>query len=84
MDETEAKSEVNKYILSARARQYIEREARLVSNINKIYDIKWGQLTPGIQSVLKENKDLPSKSKNPNCYGTFRRPRISLRELALN
>ena len=55
LDETEANYEVQKAILAARVRQYIERWARLVSNMNKIYCIIWGQCTPGIQSVLKGN-----------------------------
>ena len=41
LDETEAKSEVKKAILDVRVRQYIEREAILVSNMNNIYDIIW-------------------------------------------
>ena len=35
----EAKSEVNKAILAARVRQYIEQEARIYLNMNKIYGI---------------------------------------------
>ena len=48
-DETEEKSEVKKYILDSRVRQYIERKAILVSKINKIYGIIWGQFTKGLQ-----------------------------------
>ena len=54
-DETEAKSEVKKDILSARVRKYIYREKRLVANMNKIYGIMWVECTPGLQSVLKVN-----------------------------
>ena len=36
------KSVVNKSILAATLRQYIDREARFVSNMNKIYVIIWG------------------------------------------
>ena len=49
-------SKVNKAILAEIVRQYIEREARLVSAMNKIYRIMWGQCNPGIQSVLKRNE----------------------------
>ena len=35
LNETEAKSEVNKYILAKIVRRYIEREEILVSNMNK-------------------------------------------------
>ena len=66
LDETETKYEVKKDIPSKRTRQYIEMETRLVSNMNKIYGIIWGQCTPGLQSVLKENEDFPSKS---NSFG---------------
>ena len=38
----EAKSEVKKSILAEIVCQYIERETSLVSNINKIYGIIWG------------------------------------------
>ena len=38
----EAKSEVKKAILDAIVRQYIDRDAILVSNMNKIYVIIWG------------------------------------------
>ena len=48
-------SEVNKPILATKVRQYIEQEESLTSNMKKIYDIIWGQCTPGIQSVLKVN-----------------------------
>ena len=60
----ESKSEFKKYILATRVRQYIERESILVSNMKKMYIIIWVQCTPGIQLVLKVNKDLPYKSKN--------------------
>ena len=63
LNETEAKSEVKKYRMAARVKKYIEREARLVSNMNTIYGIIWGQCTPGVQSVLKGNEDFPSRSK---------------------
>ena len=53
LNEAEAKYEVKVDILDARERQYIEIEARLVSNMNKIYGIVWGQCNPGLQSVLK-------------------------------
>ena len=43
-------------------RQYIDREARLAYNMNIIYDIIWGQCTPGLKSVLKGNKYYPAKS----------------------
>ena len=49
LDETVAKSEFKKAILVARVRKYIEREVRLVSNMNKIYGIIWGQCTLGLQ-----------------------------------
>ena len=51
-------------ILATILRQYIEIEAILVSNMNKIYGIIWGQCTPGLQSVFKGNEDFPNKSKN--------------------
>ena len=43
----EAKYGVNKLILSARVRKYIERGARLAFNINIIYGIIWVQFVPG-------------------------------------
>ena len=49
LDETEAKSEVNKAILCARVRHYIEKEERLISNMNKTYGIILGKCTPGLQ-----------------------------------
>ena len=52
----EAMSEVEKAILDAKIRQYIEREARTASNKNRIYNIIWGNLTLLLQSVLKGNK----------------------------
>ena len=48
LNETEAKSEFKKAILAVRVRQYIEREARLISDMNKIYVIIWVQCTPGL------------------------------------
>ena len=60
----EGKYEVKKVILYPRVRQYIEREARLGSKINKIYSIIWGQCTPGLKLALKGNEDYPTKSKN--------------------
>ena len=49
LNETGANYEVKKAIIAARVRQYIEREVRLVSNMNKIYGIIWGQCTLGLQ-----------------------------------
>ena len=63
LNESEVRSEVKKDILAVRVRRYIEREAILVSNMNKIYGIIRGQCTPVLQSVLKGNEDLHSKSK---------------------
>ena len=60
LNKDEAKSEVKKYILAARVRQYIEREVRLVSKMNKIYFIIWGKCNTGLQSVFKVNEDFPS------------------------
>ena len=45
----EAKYKVNKAILAEIVRHYIEREARLGFNMNKIYGIIWVQFTLGIQ-----------------------------------
>ena len=59
----ESSSEVNKAILAAIVRQYIKREARLASNMNKIYGTIWGKCTPGLQSVLKGNEEYNNKSK---------------------
>ena len=42
LNEAEAKSEVKKAILTAIVKQYIEREAILVSNTKTIYGIIWG------------------------------------------
>ena len=39
LNETGANYEVKKAIIAARVRQYIEREVRLVSNMNNIYGI---------------------------------------------
>ena len=55
--EAEAKSEIKKSILDTIVSKY-ERGARLVSNMNKIYGIIWGQCTPGPQSVLNRNNDF--------------------------
>ena len=55
LNQAEAKYEVNKAILAARARQYTEREARFVSKMNKTYGIIWGHCTPGLKSVLKRS-----------------------------
>ena len=49
--------------MAERVRQYIDREAQLVSNMNKLYGIIWGQCTPGLKSVLKGNEDFFYKSK---------------------
>ena len=57
-------SEVEKSIMAARVRHYIERDARLYSNINITYVIIWGKCTQGLQSLLKLNEDYPTKSKN--------------------
>ena len=54
---------MNKEILTARVRKYTEREARLSSNMNNIYDIIWGQCTQGLHSVLKGNEDYNTKPK---------------------
>ena len=61
LNETEAESEVKKAILAATVRWYIETEARLVSNMNRIYGIIWRQCTSGIHSVLKGNEYFLSK-----------------------
>ena len=61
LNENEAKYEVKRAILDARVRLYIEREARLVSSMNKIYGTIRGQCNPGLKSVLKGNEDLISK-----------------------
>ena len=66
-------------ILDTIVREYIEIEAILVSNMNIIYGIIWGQCTPGLQSHLKVNEDFPYKSNKSTCYGSCRRPIISLR-----
>ena len=63
LNESEVRSEVKKDILAVRVRRYIEREAILVSNMNKVYGIIRGQCTPVLQSVLKGKEDLTSKSK---------------------
>ena len=63
LNESEAKSEVKKAILDTIVRQYIDREARLVSNTNNIYGIIWGQCTTGLPSVSEGNEDFPSKLK---------------------
>ena len=44
----EARSEVNKAILNVILWQYIARETRLVSNMNRIYGIIWRKFTLGI------------------------------------
>ena len=62
LNKYEEKSEVKKSILAARVRQYIDREARFVSNTNTIYGIIWGHFTTGLQSILKGNEDLLYKS----------------------
>ena len=59
----ESKSEVKRAIHTTRLRQYIEREARPASNMNKIYGIIWVQCTPEIHFVSKGNRDYPTKSK---------------------
>ena len=64
LNESEAKSEVKNSILATRVRKYIEREVRLVSNMNKNYGIIWGQCTSVLNSILKGNEDFSSKSKN--------------------
>ena len=61
LNEAEANYDVKKAILASRVRYCIYREARLVSNMNKIYGIIWGQCTPGLQSVLKGNEEFPSR-----------------------
>ena len=61
LDETEAKSEVKKAILAVIVRNFVEMEARLVSSMNNIYGIIWVYCTPGIHSLLKVNKESPSK-----------------------
>ena len=61
--------EAKKAILAARVRHYIEKEAKLVSNMRNNYSIIWGQCTTGLQSVLKGNADFHSKSKIPTRYG---------------
>ena len=61
LDETEAKYGVKKSIPAAISRQYIDREVRLVPNMNKIYGIILVKFTPGLQSVLKVNEYFPSK-----------------------
>ena len=61
LNEAEANSVVKKAILASRLRYCIYREARLVSNMNKIYGIIWGQCTTGLQSVLKGNEEFPSR-----------------------
>ena len=53
--------ELNKAILYAIVRQYIEGETILGSDMNKIYSIIWGKCSPGLQSALKENKEYPIK-----------------------
>ena len=47
LNETEATYEVNKAILYARVRHYIERGGIMVSNINKICGIIWGTVYAG-------------------------------------
>ena len=59
----EARSELNKAILAARVRHYIKQEARLASNMNRVYSIIWGRCTPGLQSVMKGNGDYNKNSK---------------------
>ena len=49
LDETEAKYEINKAILTARVRHYFKREAIVVSNMKNMYGIIWGQCYPGLQ-----------------------------------
>ena len=66
LKKAEAKSEVKKYILDARVRQYPEREAIFFSNMNKNYGIICVKFTPGLQSVFKGNENFPSKSIYPN------------------
>ena len=78
LNETEAKSEFKKAILATKLRQYIERDLILVSNMNNIYGIIWGQCTPGLYSVLKVNEDFPSRSNNSTWYDSCRIPRRSL------
>ena len=53
LNETEAKSEVKKYILASIVRHYIERGDRLVSSMKNTYGIIWVQCNPGLKSVLK-------------------------------
>ena len=61
LNEAEAKSKFKIVILAARVRLYIERDARLVSSMNKMYGTIQGQCNPGLKSVLKGNEDLISK-----------------------
>ena len=67
-----SRSEAKKEILAARVRQYIYMEVRLYSNLNIIYGIIWGKCTKVLQSVLKDDKEYPTKS-NFSFYMTFLR-----------
>ena len=54
----DSKSEAKKAIPDSILRQYTEREAIFVSNMNNIYGIIWGKCTLGLQSFTSKTEKL--------------------------
>ena len=53
LTEEEARSSMNKMIQDKEVKKYVNNRQAWKSNLNKYFDIIWGQCTSGVQSILK-------------------------------